>query len=124
MDMRLITAFPKSHKFRHVVFSFPLNSRKNLMSFFHLFHFVIISFLNLFSISSELFSFYKYVSFPLFLLLLISGKMQRRIPILLYLWRLALHLSMQSVLNFSKFNELLRIRYIILCLLKYSANIF
>jgi hypothetical protein len=86
MDFPLNTAFIVFHKFRNVVPSFSLNSRKSL-----------ISFLTRWSLSRELFSFYEYVGFLLFLWLLKSSlnlrwsdRMQGVTSVFLYLLRFAL----------------------------------
>jgi hypothetical protein len=60
MNFPLSTAFSMSHEFGYVVFSFPLNSRKSLISLF-------ISVLTHFSFSSEL-CLHEFVNFLFFLL--------------------------------------------------------
>jgi hypothetical protein len=73
----------------------------------------LISVLTQFSFSSELFSFHDFCKFSLFLMLLIysfnpwsSGRMEGIILVFLYLLRLALHLSIWSILE--KVQEVLR----------------
>jgi hypothetical protein len=63
LSFPLRTAFIVSHKFRYVVASFSLNSKKSLISFF-------ISSLTKLSLSRVLFNFHVNVGFLLFMMLL------------------------------------------------------
>jgi hypothetical protein len=99
MNLFLGTTFIKSQNSGYIVYSFTFNLRKSLISF-------LISALTYFSFSSELFSFHEFVSFLLFLLLLVSSfnlwwtdKMQGVILVFLYPLRHVLCLSMWSTLE-------------------------